>query len=236
VDLEVVEVAEVAQCMPAQVMYGSSLHAMSSKARKDTDTDRAAVERVVPSSVNDTAASLLGFLNSFGSMTGFDLMTAAENISGDFWHVTKSQIYRELKILNELGYIASLETGTRDKQPYAITSAGRDAFRAWMRLPPAPPNMRMQIVLQVFFGSELPFDQLKSNIASMRAHHVERLRVYEEDFGRTVEKGSWPHEALRLGIMFQKTLIAWLDSLPSKPKVTIEKSSKPAKKKAARRR
>jgi DNA-binding PadR family transcriptional regulator len=179
--------------------------------------------------LNDTAASLLGFLNSFGPMTGFDLMASAENISGDFWHVTKSQIYRELKILNELGYISSLQTGTRDKQPYAITDSGREAFRSWMRLPPAPPNMRMQIVLQVFFGSELPFDQLKANIAAMRAHHIERLRVYEEQFERSVEKGSWPHESLRLGIMFQKTMIEWLDSLPTKPKTKVQRAPGPPK-------
>jgi len=199
-------------------------------AKKTTTTATARKRENAPPPLNDTAASLLGFLNGLGPMTGFDLTASATNITGDFWHVTKSQVYRELKLLAEMGYLSLLETGSRDKQPYAITPLGRDAFRAWMRQSAAPPNMRMQIVLQVFFGGELPFEDLRKNISELRAHHVERLRVYEEDFGNSVMKDSWPHESLRLGIMFQKTMIAWLDSLPTKPKG----DAKPAKKKVAR--
>lgn len=195
---------------------------MAAKKAKPPKVRSGAKTKVV-SPLNDTAASLLGFLSNLGPMTGFDLMTAAENISGDFWHVTKSQIYRELKALHEAAYISQLASGARDKQPYAITPLGREAFRAWMQLPPAPPNMRSQIVLQVFFGGDLPFEKLRANIAAMRAYHVERLRVYEDEFGQNAPKDAWPYEALRLGIMFQKTMIGWLDSLPSKPKPRRER-------------
>ena len=95
--------------------------------------------------LNATAASILGFLQ-LNPMTGFELMNAIENIIGDFWHVTKSQVYRELKLLAEHGLVDTLAIGARDKQPYQITDEGRAAFRAWIRQPPTPPIMRMPIV------------------------------------------------------------------------------------------
>ncbi len=171
--------------------------------------------KVVRLELNATAASILGFLH-FNPMTGFDLMSAIENIIGDFWHVTKSQIYRELKLLAEHGLVETLETGARDKQPYRITADGRARFREWIRQRPTPPIMRMPIVLEVFFGGDVPFEELRSHVAEMRAHHDERLRVYET-FVPQAPKGTWPHEALRLGFMFQRMMIEWLDSLPSEP-------------------
>ena len=171
--------------------------------------------KVARPELNATAASILGFLR-FEPMTGFDLMNAIENIIGDFWHVTKSQIYRELKLLAEHGLVETLEAGARDRQPYEITPEGQAAFREWIRQRPSPPIMRLPIVLEVFFGGEVPFDELRKHIAEMRAHHDARLRVYES-FVPEAPKGTWPHEALRLGFMFQRAMIDWLDSLPKEP-------------------
>lgn len=195
--------------------------------------------KVARPELNATAASILGFLQ-FNPMTGFELMNAIENIIGDFWHVTKSQIYRELKLLAEHHLVDTLETGARDKQPYQITDDGRAAFRAWIRQAPAPPIMRMPIVLEVFFGGEIPFEELRKHVAEMRAHHDERLRVYES-FVPQAPKGTWPHEALRLGFMFQRAMIEWLDSLPKEPLPPLpphtapepQKRQKPQKKKKA---
>ena len=48
--------------------------------------------------LNPTAASLLGFLHQ-GPMTGWDLAQTVEATIGDFWNVTRSQVYRELRTL-----------------------------------------------------------------------------------------------------------------------------------------
>src|SRR5262245_26941426 len=100
--------------------------------------------------LNATAASLLGFLEH-APMTGGDLLQHVESIIGDFWNVTRSQVYRELKILAELGYVALEEIGPRDRQPYSITAAGRTAFREFIAQRPDPPMMRFPLVLTVFF-------------------------------------------------------------------------------------
>jgi DNA-binding PadR family transcriptional regulator len=165
--------------------------------------------------INATAASLLGFLEK-GPMTGWDLMVAAEDVIGDFWNVTRSQVYRELKVLAEQGLVTTMKAGPRDKQPYKITSAGSRAFRAWIAREPGLPNMRIPLVLSVFFGEFVPFDDLRRSAGKLRAHHVERLAAYR-GFEADVEKGTWPHEALRLGIQFQEVMIDWIDSLPKRP-------------------
>ena len=101
------------------------------------------------STLNATAATLLGFLHE-GPMTGFDLLKKAEEVTGEFWNVTKSQVYRELKSLAADGSIAMRATGPRDRQPYSITRAGRAAFASWIALPPGPLNMRFPLALTVF--------------------------------------------------------------------------------------
>ena len=56
--------------------------------------------------LNPTAATLLGFLHR-GRMTGWDLAQMAEMVIGDFWNVTRSQVYRELRTLEGLDLVAA---------------------------------------------------------------------------------------------------------------------------------
>jgi DNA-binding PadR family transcriptional regulator len=167
-----------------------------------------------PPELNATAASILGFLEH-EPMTGWDLAVQVEDIIGDFWNVTRSQIYRELKVLAEQGLVASMKTGPRDRQPYKLTEAGRRAFRRWIALPPGPPNMRLPLVLQVFFADALEPGELARSLVTLRAYHEGRLAVYR-GFEARVKKGSGQHDALRLGMMFQRTMIDWIDSLQKK--------------------
>lgn len=173
---------------------------------------------VASAALNATAASILGFLHS-EPHTGWELAVRIEDVIGDFWNVTRSQIYRELKLLAEQGLVASMKTGPRDKQPYRLTDAGRKAFRRWIAQPPGPPIMRMPLVLQVFFGDAVPPEDLEKSLADLRAYHEKRLATYR-GFEAEVKQGSFSHDALRLGLMFQRTMIAWIDSLqePRKPR------------------
>ena len=49
--------------------------------------------------LNSTAAALLGLLRQHGPMTGGDLVRTAETVIGEYWPLTRSQIYRELTTL-----------------------------------------------------------------------------------------------------------------------------------------
>ena len=120
--------------------------------------------------------------------------------------MTRSQIYRELKILAEQGLVASMKAGPRDRQPYRITEPGRRAFSRWIAERPGPPNMRIPLVLQVFFGDSVPAEAMERSLGELRAYHEARLDVYR-GFEARVEEGTWQRESLRLGLMFQKMMI-----------------------------
>lgn len=165
--------------------------------------------------LNATAASLLGFLHE-SPMTGWDLQQHVEGIIGEFWHVTRSQIYRELKVLAEHGLVETMKTGPRDRQPYRLTAAGRTAFERWIAEDHGPPVMRIPVVLSVFFGKHVPFERLRAFVDAQRAHHQERLETYE-GYRQHVPEGTWSHEALRMGLLFQRAMLEWLDTLPDEP-------------------
>ena len=76
--------------------------------------------------LNATAASLLGFLHD-RPMSGYELAATAAAVIGDFWTLTQSQVYRELASMADDGLVMAGERGTRDRRPFAITDAGREA-------------------------------------------------------------------------------------------------------------
>src|SRR5262245_56515898 len=129
--------------------------------------------------LNATAASLLGFLHS-GPKTGWDLVATAEEEIGDFWSITQSQVYRELTAMAAAGLVEAGERGARDRRPYTITAAGRQAFADWVAQPPGPEQIRFPLLLTVAFGAHVPPEILARHIATHRVIHAERLASYEE--------------------------------------------------------
>lgn len=83
------------------------------------------------SGVNPTAAALLGLLHE-GPMTGGQLMAAAERRLAPYWSMTRSQVYRELPVLAERGFVRLGKPGPRMSQPYALTASGKRTFSRWL--------------------------------------------------------------------------------------------------------
>ena len=163
--------------------------------------------------LNATAASVLGFLDK-QSMSGSELAAQIEDVIGDFWNVTRSQVYRELKLLADAGFVTTLRAGKREKQPYKISAAGRKAFRVWIAIEPGPPIMRMPLVLQTFFGEAVDAERTKLARTKLRAYHHARLLAYR-GFESRVDKTTSAYQALRLGIQYQELMVRWIDSLPT---------------------
>ena len=66
---------------------------------------------------------ILGFLR-YGEMTGYDLSKAFEASIDNFWHASTSQIYRELRMLEEDHLVESeriQQTEKPNKKLYHIT-------------------------------------------------------------------------------------------------------------------
>lgn len=87
--------------------------------------------------------------------TGYDIKKLFEGELGDFWYANHSQIYPELRKLENKGLITShMETvGTKlEKKYYHLTEAGKEVLKEWMEEPlgsimPSRSEFTMKIYL-----------------------------------------------------------------------------------------
>jgi DNA-binding PadR family transcriptional regulator len=167
--------------------------------------------------LNATAASLLGFLHE-GPMTGWDLVGIAQRRIGDFWSLTQSQVYRELNAMAAAGLVEAGERGTRDRRPYAITRAGREAFADWIAREPGPELIRFPLLLTVMFGRHVAPGRLAAFVTAHRTVHAKRLAEYE---GRRAAGVPDPYGAATLdfGIRYERAVLDWFDALERAPDI-----------------
>jgi DNA-binding PadR family transcriptional regulator len=168
--------------------------------------------------LNATAASLLGFLHE-RPMTGWDLVATAQALIGDFWSLTRSQVYRELAAMERDGLIRAGRVGARDKRPFQLTDAGRAAFAEWIDREPGPENIRYPLLLTLAFARHLRPERLRQFLAHHRQAHADRLEEYETL--RTEAGGELdPYAAATLdfGVRYERAVLDWFDNLP--PEIT----------------
>jgi DNA-binding PadR family transcriptional regulator len=165
------------------------------------------------SPINATAASLLGLL-ARKSMSGWELYAAFERSIGQFWSITRSQVYRELRTLAAAGLIEIGATGSRERRVCTITPAGRQAFKVWIAAMPGDEIIRFPLLLTLFFGDAVPLESLKAACVEHRRKHVERLAAYEAMRPDAAAHEPFPALALEFGIGYEKAVVAWIDGLP----------------------
>jgi DNA-binding PadR family transcriptional regulator len=167
--------------------------------------------------LNPTAASLLGFLHD-GPLTGWDLMAVAQLRIGDFWSLTRSQVYRELAAMAADGLVEAGPPGPRDRRPYHLTDAGRRAFATWIRREPGGETIRFPLLLTVGFGRHLPPEELRGFLARHRVAHEQRLAAYREQQAAadaSDDPDPYAGATLAFGIAYEEAVLGWFDALPS---------------------
>ncbi len=160
--------------------------------------------------LNPTAATLLGFLHR-GPMTGWDLAQMAEMVIGDFWNVTRSQVYRELRTLEALELVAAEAAGPREKRPYAITDEGRTAFQVFINREPGADLLRSPLLLMVFFGRHVEPARKERFLTIHRLRHEQALDEYCR-IQRDLEGGE--HEladVLQYAIFHEEAVLRWFE-------------------------
>ncbi|MFJ3835832.1 PadR family transcriptional regulator [Streptomyces sp. NPDC090054] len=126
-----------------------------------------------------TAWAVLGLLSFPGERTGYELKKWADSsLRFFYWSPAISQIYAELRRLEDLGYAVSVRSGpeeARAKRRYAITDAGREALTGWAgdTAQAGPPVLKHGLLLRIWLGHLAEPERLRAMVTD----HMERTRA-----------------------------------------------------------
>lgn len=151
-----------------------------------------------------TAWAVLGLLSFPGERTGYELKKWADSsLRFFYWSPAISQIYAELRRLEELGYAASVRSGpeeVRAKRRYAITDAGRAALAGWASdtAEAGPPVLKHGLLLRVWLGHLSEPERLRAMVEEHMDRTLAELAAVREAMAHAAENPEWAFPALAL--------------------------------------
>src|SRR5215831_8904029 len=131
-----------------------------------------------------TSYILLGMLSA-QKQSKYDLkLLLDKQIHHVYWSPAKSQIYGELRRLEQAGLATMTEveqTNRPDKRLYRITPAGREALQQWLANPDVEPDVfKSPLLLHLFFGHLLPRQALIAQFERRQQKLAAELEGYEK--------------------------------------------------------
>lgn len=167
---------------------------------------------------NKTQYALLGVLTQFEG-TGYDIKKFIETSIGYFWQESYGQIYPNLKKMEKEGLISShriAESKGTAKINYAITPTGRQKLLDWLRLPVENANYRNELLLKLFFGSQMNSRDITDHLTTRRIALENTLNAYraieknlQSDDCNSPELPYW-RITLNYGISTTKAELEWI--------------------------
>ncbi|WP_067665222.1 PadR family transcriptional regulator [Nocardia miyunensis] len=132
-------------------------------------------------SLPTTSWAVLGMLSHAGELSGYELKKWADwSLQFFYWSPSFSQIYAELKRLDEHDYVTSRivqsEDGIRGKRMYTITDGGREALAHWVNHSPVEaPVLKHSVMLRAWLGNLAEPDRLR-DILVEHIDYAEQMR------------------------------------------------------------
>lgn len=141
--------------------------------------DPAAAAPPAPDDLPDTTFLLLGLLELGGPSSGYALHKWAQQLVHLHPPPAHSLVYRELRRLARLGFVAAREVrqqGRPDKRVYELRPAGTAALRRWLCEGAADaPTVRDPLLLRLMFGHLLEPAALRRQLRGYREALQQRL-------------------------------------------------------------
>src|SRR5438045_8806469 len=106
--------------------------------------------------------ALLGLL-TYHPMTGYEVKQFFDSSVQHFWNAELSQIYPTLKSLEESAFVemhVEVQQNRPNRKVYTITERGTDEFLRWARAPQPPADLRDPFLIKVFFGTQIPIEDV----------------------------------------------------------------------------
>lgn len=148
-----------------------------------------------------TAWAVLGILSFGRELTGYDIKNWSDAILHFFyWSPATSQIYTELRRLEDLGLVASRTMArdeVREKTVFSITPAGIDALRTWQATVDAEaPVLKDGVLLRIWLGHLAEPTRLREQIAHHRARLINELTAARDSQEQADAQPEWAYPAL----------------------------------------
>ncbi|MFQ5915714.1 MAG: PadR family transcriptional regulator [Nitrospinota bacterium] len=158
-------------------------------------------------------------------LTGYDIKKRFEKSLALCWHAEHSQIYPELKKLEEGGLVKSrqeIQTSRPNKRVFEITERGVEELRNWQETPPGPLKVKDELVLRLFAVDMMDAGDAVAVLVEARRLHKERLDAYREilerlerDYGHLPDSEYpslfGPYICLWQGIKCEQAYVDWCD-------------------------
>jgi PadR family transcriptional regulator, regulatory protein AphA len=162
-----------------------------------------------------TEYAVLGLL-AFGERSGYDLARAASRSIDYMWAPSRSQIYKVLPRLVELGLATSREIaqqGRPDKALYRLRPQGRAGLRAWIEeVEPDPSGGHAVFLLKLFFGWVAAPKAVAAQLEAYRTLLEQRLKEFEAlEAGLEADEPVHSRIALRHGIARARASLEWAE-------------------------
>jgi DNA-binding PadR family transcriptional regulator len=157
--------------------------------------------------LSGTANAVLGLLSFGTELSGYDLKKWADHsLSLFFWSPASSQIYAELRRLEEPGYVTSREVPQdelRNKRVYRITEAGREQLTTWLETEEiGSPVLKHPVLMRVWLGHLIGSQRLREVIEEHRDRTATRLEDLHRDLDIVSARENWAYPEL---------IIRWAD-------------------------
>jgi PadR family transcriptional regulator AphA len=150
--------------------------------------------------------------------SGYELVAFADRSIAYFWSIPRSQLYRDLARLEELGLIAGrhvAQTSAPDKRVYEITEAGRTVLAAWVESPTLPPDRSKKngLLLEVFMARHARPEALGPLLRGYRElveHDLADLQAIVDQLTDR-PRARFGRLTARWGVLHAEASLAWLD-------------------------
>jgi DNA-binding PadR family transcriptional regulator len=151
-----------------------------------------------------TGWTVLGFL-SFHPRNGYQLRQAVQRSVGHYWGVSYGQLYPQLKLLAENGFIAPAEPeGDGGRQTvWRLTETGAEALAGWLATPAEPAQRRDEGLVKLLFSDHAGPAVMRRLIEERRVEARARRTRAEE----TIPGAHWPEGAEK---STETAMAAWL--------------------------
>jgi DNA-binding PadR family transcriptional regulator len=156
-----------------------------------------------------------------GARSGYAIKKTADLSTRYFWPTSLAQVYPELARLEDAGFVTRRDDprGARTRSAYELTEQGNASLLAWLRSTrQAPPQVRDEGLLRLFFADALPREDQLTLIRGLReSDHAAAVWMRTEIIplaGAAQEEGTrFPAIVARLSADIYTYAASWLAEL-----------------------